>query len=79
MKNSSEILTELKKNKSSNVNKLVKWKIEDLNEMHNSYLDALSVSKEVNDLSTVMILEEKISQLAHAKNLVINPAAEATL
>ena len=69
MKNSSDILAELKKNKATNIGQLIKWKIEELNEMHLTYQDALSVLIESNDLTTSEIIEEKISQLTQAKSL----------
>jgi hypothetical protein len=79
MKNSIEILKELKDKKLFNLNSLKNWKSEELDEMLASYLEAKKIAEEGDDSLTRMVLEEKISQVIQAKNLKSSPSIQAVL
>ncbi len=68
MKN-KDILQQLISKKPENIRNLQSWSFQEFDEMAQTYVTALEIADESNDLEAKVILEEKLLQLAEARQI----------
>ena len=78
MKKKPDVLLQLKAERSNNILKLIDWSMADFDEMQDTYLKAKEVALDSDDREAAVILDEKLSQLAEARQVKSKSASDAS-
>ncbi len=66
--NKTKTLEQLVQKREENILKTIEWSLDDMTEMLETYSVARQVAESENNKESLAIIEEKIAQLAQAKN-----------
>ena len=69
MKKEEDVLTKLISKRAANISNLLTWTVDDIDEMKTTYNHAKAIALETSETESVLILNEKISQLEEARKL----------